>query len=31
MPDASLLKVEQRIGTELVFKIQDMTVCPPHE
>jgi len=31
MPNASLLKVEQRIGTELVFKIQDMTVCPLRE
>jgi len=31
MPNASLLKVEQRIGTGLVFKIQDVTICPPHE
>ena len=31
MPNTSLLKVEQRIGTELVFKIQDMTVCPLRE
>ena len=31
MPNALFLKVEQRIETELVFKIQDVTVCPPHE
>jgi len=31
MPNASLLKVEQRIGTGLVFKIQDMTACPLRE